>query len=62
MIASLRGPRLVLMNMNDYRIAIVALGSGAIGFLTKPFNEDDLLDGLRTALTPDAGDRPKDNP
>jgi FixJ family two-component response regulator len=25
--------------------------SGAVCFLTKPFNEDDLVDGLRSALT-----------
>jgi FixJ family two-component response regulator len=27
-----------------------AMKSGAVCFLTKPFNEDDLIDGLRSAL------------
>jgi FixJ family two-component response regulator len=27
-----------------------AMQSGAVCFLTKPFNEDDLIDGLRSAL------------
>jgi FixJ family two-component response regulator len=30
-----------------------AMGSGAICFLTKPFKEADLLDGLRSALASD---------
>jgi FixJ family two-component response regulator len=30
-----------------------AMSSGAVCFLTKPFNEDDLVDGLRSALTPE---------
>src|ERR1700704_1325445 len=28
-----------------------AMQSGGVCFLTKPFNEDDLVDGLRSALT-----------
>jgi FixJ family two-component response regulator len=28
-----------------------AMSLGAVCFLTKPFNEDDLVDGLRSALT-----------
>ena len=31
-----------------------AMQLGAVCFLTKPFNEDDLVDGLRSALAPDA--------
>jgi FixJ family two-component response regulator len=30
-----------------------AMSSGAVCFLTKPFKEDDLVDGLRSALTPE---------
>lgn len=33
-----------------------ALQVGAVCFLTKPFKEDDLLDGLRSALTPENKD------
>jgi FixJ family two-component response regulator len=55
-------PIVFITAYSDEGARAAALGSGAICFLTKPFNEDDLLDGLRTALTPDAGDRPKDNP
>jgi FixJ family two-component response regulator len=29
-----------------------AMSLGAVCFLTKPFNEDDLIDGLRSALPP----------
>jgi FixJ family two-component response regulator len=29
-----------------------ALKAGAVCFLSKPFTEGDLLDGLRTAMTP----------
>ena len=46
----------------DEGVRTAAIRSGAICFLAKPFNEDDLLDGLRTALTPDTDHRPKDNP
>ncbi len=34
----------------DARLRSTALQSGAVCFLTKPFNEGDLLDGLRSAL------------
>ena len=33
-----------------------ALKAGAVCFLSKPFNEGDLLDGLRTAMTPGGGE------
>jgi FixJ family two-component response regulator len=35
----------------DERARDKALMSGAVRFLTKPFNEHDLLDGLKTALS-----------
>jgi FixJ family two-component response regulator len=34
----------------DDRVRDSALRSGAVCFLTKPFREEDLLDGLRSAL------------
>jgi FixJ family two-component response regulator len=34
----------------DDRVRSTALQSGAVCFLIKPFNEDDLLDGLRSVL------------
>jgi FixJ family two-component response regulator len=34
----------------DDRLRSTALQSGAVCFLTKPFNEGDLLDGLHSAL------------
>jgi FixJ family two-component response regulator len=34
----------------DDHLRSMAIQSGAICFLTKPFNEGDLLDGLRSAL------------
>jgi FixJ family two-component response regulator len=36
----------------DAHVRDKAMNSGAVCFLTKPFNEDDLVDGLRSALTP----------
>jgi FixJ family two-component response regulator len=38
----------------DERIRARALASGAVCFLTKPFREEELLDGLRSALHTDA--------
>ena len=38
----------------DVGVRDKAMQSGAVCFLTKPFNEDDLIDGLRSAL-PDPG-------
>src|ERR1700704_557794 len=35
----------------DVGVRDKAMQSGAVCFLTKPFNEDDLIDGLRSALT-----------
>src|SRR5882672_1326051 len=35
----------------DERVRSTAMRSGAICFLTKPFKEGDLLDGLRSALS-----------
>jgi FixJ family two-component response regulator len=35
----------------DDSLRVKAMQSGAVCFLTKPFDEGDLLDGLRTALT-----------
>jgi len=37
----------------DEGVRTRALQSGAVCFLTKPFKEDDLLSGLRSALTPE---------
>jgi FixJ family two-component response regulator len=37
----------------DDTIRAKAMQSGAVCFLTKPFDEGELLDGLRTALTAD---------
>ena len=36
----------------DDRVRSTAMQSGAISFLTKPFKEGDLLEGLRSALSP----------
>ena len=36
----------------DYRVRDKAMKSGAVCFLTKPFKEGDLLDGLKSALHP----------
>ena len=35
----------------DASVRDKAMSLGAVCFLTKPFNEDDLVDGLRSALT-----------
>ena len=35
----------------DVGVRDKAMQSGAVCFLTKPFNEDDLIDGLKSALT-----------
>jgi len=37
----------------DDTVRTKAMQSGAVCFLTKPFDEEELLDGLRTALTGD---------
>jgi FixJ family two-component response regulator len=39
----------------DDSVRTKAMQSGAVCFLTKPFDEGDLLDGLRTALTANDG-------
>jgi FixJ family two-component response regulator len=39
----------------DERVRAKALEAGAVCFLTKPFSQRDLLEGLRSALTSDAG-------
>jgi FixJ family two-component response regulator len=36
----------------DDSVRAKAMNSGAVCFLTKPFEEGELIDGLRTALTP----------
>jgi len=40
----------------DELVRAKALGSGALCFLTKPFKEGDLLDGLKSALTAESDD------
>jgi FixJ family two-component response regulator len=45
-------PIVFITGYHDEGVRTKALDSGAIVFLTKPFTEDDLLDGLRTALKP----------
>ena len=50
------GRRIPIVFVTGYPDASVrdrAMTSGAICFLTKPVNEVDLVDGLRSALTPD---------
>lgn len=49
------GRRIPIVFVTGYPDAGVrdrAMKSGAVCFLTKPFNEDDLIDGLRSALPP----------
>ena len=41
----------------DERVRTQALASGAVCFLTKPFSEEELLDGLQSALQPDGDAR-----
>ena len=48
------GRQIPLVFVTGYPDAVVrdkAMSLGAVCFLTKPFNEDDLVDGLRSALT-----------
>jgi FixJ family two-component response regulator len=43
-------PIVFVTGYSDDRLRSTALQSGAVCFLTKPFNEGDLLDGLHSAL------------
>jgi FixJ family two-component response regulator len=43
-------PIIFVTAFTDAAARNTAMGSGAICFLTKPFKEADLLDGLRSAL------------
>jgi FixJ family two-component response regulator len=48
------GRQIPIVFVTGYPDAVVrdkAMSLGAVCFLTKPFNEDDLVDGLRSALT-----------
>jgi FixJ family two-component response regulator len=45
-------PIVFITGYHDPSARTKALSSGAVVFLTKPFTEDDLLDGLRSALKP----------
>jgi FixJ family two-component response regulator len=44
-------PIVFVTGFPDATVRERAMKSGAVCFLTKPFNEDDLVDGLRAALT-----------
>jgi FixJ family two-component response regulator len=51
-----RIPIVFVTGYPDDGVRSAAMQSGAIWFLTKPFNEGDLLDGLRSALTSTDGE------
>jgi FixJ family two-component response regulator len=49
-------PIVFITGYHDDAARAKALQSGAVLFLTKPFTEDDLLGGLRSALKPGEGE------
>ncbi|MCE9604910.1 MAG: response regulator [Planctomycetia bacterium] len=46
-----------LSGRSDVPMSVQAMKSGAVDFLTKPVNDDDLLKAIRTALAKDQHDR-----
>jgi FixJ family two-component response regulator len=51
-------PVIVITAFPDDRVREQALSAGAVCFLSKPFDKDDLLTGIRTALNRRHGDDP----
>lgn len=51
-------PVIVISGHGDVKLAVRALKAGANDFVEKPFNDQDLLDAVNSALNrPDSGDR-----
>jgi RNA polymerase sigma factor (sigma-70 family) len=50
-------PVIILSAHLDVRQAVRAMRGGAVTVITKPFNDQDLLDAVQTALDQDAGRR-----
>jgi FixJ family two-component response regulator len=51
--AGVRIPIIFITGHGDIPMTVKAMKSGAVEFLTKPFNEQDLLDAIRVALDRD---------
>lgn len=51
--AGLQIPTIFISGYDDQRTIAHALKSGAVAFLTKPFEDQDLLDAIREALNRD---------
>jgi FixJ family two-component response regulator len=51
--ASVKIPIIFITGHGDIPMTVKAMKSGAVEFLTKPFNEQDLLDAIRVALDRD---------
>jgi FixJ family two-component response regulator len=55
--AALRIPIIFITGHGDIPMSVKAMKSGAVEFLTKPFNDRDLLDAIRLALDRDRSER-----
>jgi FixJ family two-component response regulator len=53
-------PIVFITGLGDIPMSVRAMKAGAVEFLTKPFLEDDLLDGIRVALSRDRAARSED--
>ena len=51
-------PVIVITAFPDDRVRLQALSAGAVCFLNKPFEKEDLLTGIRSALSRRQGDVP----
>jgi FixJ family two-component response regulator len=54
-------PIVFITGLADIPMSVRAMKAGAVEFLTKPFTDEDLLDGIRVALTRDREARSDDS-
>jgi two-component system response regulator FixJ len=58
---SIRIPVIIITGHGDVSIAVRALKGGAVDFIEKPFNDQELLECVQQALTVDARERQEEN-
>lgn len=50
-------PILLLSDHRDVRAVVNTIQAGAVAFIEKPFNKEQILDGVQSAIPPEAGAR-----